>query len=101
MVFVDVAAVLHLTLVADRGTHDLGEAVDVVALQPQTFLNLLTHLLSPWLGTKGTYAQFDLVFRDAHLIHCFGQIEGIRWGAGNTCYSKVSNEFQVLFGVTR
>ena len=101
VVFVDVAAVLHLTLVADRGTHDLGESVDVVAFQSQTFLNLQAHLLGPWLGTKGTHAQFNLVFRDAHLIHGFSQIEGIRRGAGNTCHTEVAYKFQVFLRVTR
>ena len=53
MVFADVRAVLLLTLVADAGTHDFAEAVEVVALQSQSFLDFLTHVLCPGFCTEG------------------------------------------------
>ena len=101
MVFADVAAVLHLALVADTGAHDLREAVEVVALQAEALLNLLTHVLRPGLSTKGSYAQFNLVFRDAHLVHCLSQIECVRRRAGNARDAQVADELQVLLRVAR
>ena len=72
MVFADVRAVLHLALVADAGSHDLGETIDVEAFQAQTLLNLLTHAFGPRLSAKGTDAQLDLFFRDTNLVHGLG-----------------------------
>ena len=77
MVFADVRAVLHLALVADARSHDLGESVEVVALQSQPVLYFLSHLLCPGLGTEGTDTQADILLADAQLLHRLCQIEGI------------------------
>ena len=99
MILTDVRAVLHLTFVADRGAHHLRETIEVVALQAQALLYLLAHLLRPRLSTEGAHTQLDLVFRDAHLVHCFGQIEGIAGRTGDARHAEVADKLQVLLGI--
>ena len=101
MVFVDVRAVLHLTLVADAGAHHFGKSVDVKALQTQTSLNLLTHALRPRLSTEGTHTQLQVFLLNAQLIHCLSQIQGVRGGTSQTCNTQVANQLQMLLRVTR
>ena len=101
MVLADVRAVLHLALVADARPHHLGESVEVVALQAQPLLNLLSHLLRPGLGAEGTHAQLDLVAGDAHLVHRLGQVESVAGCAGDARHAEVADELQVLLGVAR
>ena len=74
MVLADVGAVLAFAFVADAGTHDLAEAVEVVALEPETALNLLAHILRPGLGTESADLEFDHILGDAHLLHGLGKI---------------------------
>ena len=77
MVLVDMGAVLHLAFVADARSHHLGEAIDVVALQSQTRLYLLTHTLCPGLSAEGAYAQLDILFSNTQLVHRLRKVEGV------------------------
>ena len=60
VVFVEMGAVLTLALETDTGTADLTQSVDVVGLDAQRLLQLHTHVLCPWLSTKGSDAQLEL-----------------------------------------
>ena len=69
MVFVDVRAVLLLALARYARTHYLAQAIQVIPFQAEAFLNLLTHVLGPRLGSESADAEAQLVFIDAHLVY--------------------------------
>ena len=99
MVFVDVGAVLLLTLVADARTHDLAQAVDIEALQAQAVLDLGTHILGPRLGTESAHAEFDLVLGNPQLVHGLGQVQRVRRRTGDAGDAEVTDQAGVLLGV--
>ena len=99
VVFVDVASVLVLALIAYARSHHLAQSVDVVALQSETILYLIAHMLSPWLGTECANAKAYLVFAYPHAVHRFGQIERIRRCAGYASHSQVAYQLEVLLGI--
>ena len=101
MVLTDVRAVLHLAFVADARPHDLREAVDVVALQPQSLFYLPAHVLRPGLSAEGPHAQLDILLADAQLVHRLGQVEGVGWRACQPRDAEVADELQVLLRVAR
>ena len=101
MVFADVGVILFLTFVADTRSHDFAQTVEIVALQAQTALDFLAHVLSPRLSTEGAHAKADVVLADTHLLHGLGQVEGIRRGAGHAGDAEVANQAHMLFSITR
>ena len=101
MILADVAAILFLALVAHAWSHDFAQSIEVIAFQPKSFLDFLSHLFRPRLSAKGTHAQLNLVFRDTQTVHCLSEVKRIRWCAGDARDAEVANEFQVLLGVAR
>lgn len=89
------------TLIRHARAHNLAQPVDIISLQSETLLNLLTHILRPRLSAEGTDAQSDILLRKPHLLQCLGQVEGIRGRTSNTAYLQVTDESDMLLRVTR
>ena len=82
MVFIDVQAVLAGAFAGHAGADDLAEAVDVERLDAESLLDLLPHSLRPGFGAKYAGFEREVLRRQAHLLHRFGDIQRIGRGAG-------------------
>ena len=93
--------VLTLTFIAHAWTHHFRQAIEVITLQSKTILNFLAHIFCPRFCTESTHTQLQVLFLDTHAVDGFSQIERIRRCAGNACDTQVTNQFGMLFCVTR
>ena len=99
-VFVHMQTALNLALAGYTRTGDLCKSVDVVSLDSQLLLDLLAHIVAPWLCTHAADPKFKLIAVYTHLCQHLGYIEGVGWGTCHHCCPEVAHEVDLPLGVS-
>ena len=101
MILVDMHAGLLLALEGDAGTGGLCEAVDVIGLDPEAFLDTLAHLFGPGLRAENTGLELIIFRLIAALRQRFAQISRVRRRAAEDCGVEVHHELKLTVCVAR
>ena len=100
-VFVEVGAVLALTLITHTRTGNLRESVDIVRLDAERLLQFLTHLLRPGLSTEDTYLQLEVIPAPLALTKSLSEEHGVAGGATEDGGTEIVHQGYLFLGVAR
>ena len=89
---------MEIAVRSDAGAGDLGQAVNVVSLDVQTLLDLLSHLIGPGLRTVDGASQRDLIDAAAFL-QGFGDVQKIGRRAADDGRLAVDEHIDEFLGV--
>ena len=99
-VFIKVGTVLALALITHTRTRDLRETIDIIGLDTQRLLQLLTHLLRPGLSTEDSNLQLKLIPAPLTLIKSLTKEHGVAGGTTEDGCSEIVHQGYLLLGVT-
>ena len=94
VILIDMHAGLCFTLKGNTWAGDLRQAVDIVSLDTQAVLNILTHLLTPGFRAEDTGLQLDLIPQTT-LVDGLCQISCVRGGAAQDGGAQVGHKLQL------
>ena len=83
------------------GARDLGKSVDVVRLDAERFLDILTHRSSPGLSAEDTCLERNGVGCVAHFLEVLAYVSGVRGSTAEHRCLEVGHELYLSLGVAR
>ena len=98
MILVDVHTGLRAAFIRNTRAGKLRQAIDIIRLDAEALLDILTHLLTPCFCAENTGLQMDLV-PQAALVNRFSQIRRVRRCAAQNGRTEILHKLQLPVGV--
>lgn len=98
MILVDVHTGLRAAFIRNTRAGKLRQAIDIIRLDAEALLDILTHLLTPCFCAENTGLQMDLV-PQAALVNRFRQIRCVGRGAAKDSRAKILHELQLTVSI--